>query len=102
VAALFLSFGRRRLPLLAALVCQPGWGAARFGAEAIHAKPRLSFLHNIPLHDAQERVISTPDLLTGDGKPQELKAIPCSQAQMRPKGLGNFLILILFGNQDCD
>ena len=49
-------------------------------AEDVHTESRTPFLHNIPLHDAQGRIISPPALLGDDGKPQEAKANPYSTA----------------------
>ncbi len=42
---------------------------------------RTPFLHNIPLHDAEGKVISPPELLSDDGKPQDPKAAPYSTGQ---------------------
>jgi hypothetical protein len=73
------SLVRFRRPLLAALVLVlaplPGPG------KDLTTESRLPFLHNIPLHDAQGRVISPPALLSDDGKPQDPKANPYSTAQ---------------------
>jgi hypothetical protein len=65
-----------RLPLLAAVAF---WlGLAR--AEDIHTDSRTPFLHNIPLHDAQGRLISPAPPVSDDGKPQDSKANPYSPA----------------------
>jgi hypothetical protein len=50
-------------------------------AKDLTTESRMPFLHNIPLHDAQDRVISPPALLSDDGKPQDSKASPYSPAQ---------------------
>ncbi len=50
-------------------------------ANDLTTESRTPFLHNIPLHDAQGRVISPPAPLSDDGKPQEPKANPYSSAQ---------------------
>ena len=49
-------------------------------AEDVHTESRTPFLHNIPLHDTQGRVITPPPILGEDGKPQEPKANPYSTA----------------------
>jgi len=54
-------------------------GALR--AEPLKTESRTPFLHNIPLHDVEGRVISPPALLSDDGKPQDPKAPPYSTAQ---------------------
>jgi hypothetical protein len=50
-------------------------------AKDLVTESRAPFLHNIPLHDAQGKVISPPALLSEDGKPQDPKAPPYSSAQ---------------------
>ena len=77
----FLFWRRRRLPLLALLACQLCCVPHRSGAEDNYTESRAPFLHNIPLHDAQGRLITPPDLLSEEGKPQEPKASPYSPAQ---------------------
>jgi hypothetical protein len=68
-----------RRPLLAALALVFALRPAP--AKDLTTESRLPFLHNIPLHDAQDRVISPPPLLSDDGKPQEPKASPYSTAK---------------------
>jgi hypothetical protein len=63
--------------LLAALILS----LAAAQAEDLRTESRQPFLHNIPLHDTQGRVISLPDLFSEEGKPQEPKAAPYSPAQ---------------------
>jgi hypothetical protein len=63
--------------LLAALTL---WCCFLARGEDVHTESRTPFLHNIPLHDAQGRVISPPSILSEDGKPQESKANPYSTA----------------------
>jgi hypothetical protein len=41
----------------------------------------MPFLHNIPLHDAQGKVITPPAPLSDDGKPQDSRAAPYSTVQ---------------------
>jgi hypothetical protein len=50
-------------------------------AEPLKTESRGPFLHNIPLHDSEGKVISPPPLLGDDGKAQEPKAPPYSPAQ---------------------
>jgi hypothetical protein len=50
-------------------------------AEDIHTESRTPFLHNIPLHDTQGRLISPPPVVGEDGKPQEPRGNPYSPAQ---------------------
>jgi hypothetical protein len=54
-----------------------GW----LGAEPLKTESRTPFLHNIPLHDSEGKVISPPALVSNDGKPQDPKAPPYSPAQ---------------------
>jgi hypothetical protein len=54
-------------------------GSAR--AEDIHTESRTPFLHNIPLHDSQGRLISPPPVVSEEGKPQEPRGNPYSPAQ---------------------
>jgi hypothetical protein len=54
---------------------------AGLGAEPLKTESRAPFLHNIPLHDVDGKVISPPAFLSDDGKPQEPKAPPYSTAQ---------------------
>jgi hypothetical protein len=54
-------------------------GLAR--AEDVHTESRTPFLHNIPLHDTQGRLISPPPVVSEDGKAQEPKAAPYSPGQ---------------------
>jgi hypothetical protein len=69
-----------RLPLLAALALCLCHGRGHARDEDVHTESRTPFLHNIPLHDVQGRLISPPPLLGEDGKPQESKANPYSTA----------------------
>jgi hypothetical protein len=73
-------FRHALLPLLAALAFWLGLGRGHAQAEDVHTESRTPFLHNIPLHDAQGRLISPPPILSEDGKPQESKANPYSPA----------------------
>lgn len=50
-------------------------------ANDLATESRGPYLHNIPLHDVQGRVISPPALLSDDGKPQDAKTSPYSTAQ---------------------
>ncbi len=50
-------------------------------AKDLTIESRMPFLHNIPLHDTQDRVISPPALLSDDGKLQDPKASPYSTVQ---------------------
>jgi hypothetical protein len=50
-------------------------------ANDLTTESRMPFLHNIPLHDAQGRVISPPSPLSDEGKPQDSRASPYSTAQ---------------------
>jgi hypothetical protein len=70
-----------RLPLLAALACWLSLEFASALAEDVHTESRSPFLHNIPLHDSQGKLISPPPVVNEDGKPQEPKASPYSPAQ---------------------
>jgi hypothetical protein len=65
------------LALLAALFA----GVAGARAENLKTESRGPYLHNIPLHDAEGKVISPPAVLSDDGKPQDPKAAPYSTAQ---------------------
>src|SRR5579864_4725916 len=47
-------------------------------AEPMKTESRGPFLHNIPLHDADGKVISLPPALSDDGKIQEAKGPPFS------------------------
>jgi hypothetical protein len=71
-AAKFLNL--KCLLWLAALLA----GAAGARAEALKTGSRGPYLHNIPLHDADGKVISPPALLGDDGKPQDALAAPFS------------------------
>ncbi len=71
----------KRLPLLAALALALCLAPGKARAEDIETESRTPFLHNIPLHDTQGRLISPPPLLSEDGKSQEPKANPYSPAQ---------------------
>ncbi len=62
------------LVLLAALFI----GAAGAHAEFLKTESRTPYLHNIPLKDAEGKVISPPAELSDNGKPQEPKAPPYS------------------------
>ncbi len=64
------------LALLASLAFWPGLEPPNARAEDIHTDSRTPFLHNIPLHDAQGRLISPPAVVSEDGKPQEPRANP--------------------------
>jgi len=50
-------------------------------AEDLRTQSRTPFLHNIPLHDEDGKVITLPPELSDDGKPQEAKGPPFSTAQ---------------------
>ena len=71
--------GSLRRPTLAGLVL----ALAAFSASAkdLVTESRGPFLHNIQLHDAQDRVISPPAVVSDDGKPQDPKGNPYSTAQ---------------------
>lgn len=70
-----------RLALVAALAFWLGLAPVRVRAEDVHTESRTPFLHHIPLHDTQGRLISPPPVVSEDGKPQEPKANPYSPAQ---------------------
>jgi hypothetical protein len=78
-AALHFLFAHPRLLLL--LLAFQLAAAHRSHAEDLYTESRAPFLHNIPLHDVQGRLITPPDLLSDDGKAQEPKASPYSPAQ---------------------
>jgi hypothetical protein len=68
----FFSLVRRaRLAVLAELVLWLGVARVLAHAEDVHTESRTPFLHNIPLHDAQGRLISPPPVVGDDGKPQD-------------------------------
>jgi cytochrome c553 len=50
-------------------------------ADDLRTQSRTPFLHNIPLHDEDGKVISVPAEIGDDGKPQEPKGPPYSTAQ---------------------
>jgi hypothetical protein len=81
VKASFRFIRQARLPLLAGLTFWLGLAPGPARAEDIHTESRNPFLHNIPLHDSQGRLISPPSVVGEDGKPQEPKANPYSPAQ---------------------
>jgi hypothetical protein len=70
-----------RLLLLATLALWRWLEPGHARAEDIHTESRTPFLHNIPLHDAQGRLISPPSVVSEDGKPQEPKGSPYSPAK---------------------
>jgi hypothetical protein len=68
------SSNKNRLLWLAALFL----GVAGARAEFLKTESRTPYLHNIPLKDADGKVISPPAELSDDGKPQDPKAPPYS------------------------